>query len=60
MNDYREIVRHIAEFTRVMEDEPPESLIKLSSIYSSLRRILGNAYEEKDNEQEQTLPKGWN
>ena len=60
----REIIEHICEYLSVMADEPAESLISLKSIYNDIRRIIGNACEEKSQSQTYTqggtLPKGWN
>jgi len=47
----REIVHHIIEYLKVMESEPAESLIRLRSVYHDIRRILGDAYQE-ENQQE--------
>ena len=54
----REIIEHICEYIEVWRDEPPESLILLSTVYQGIRRIIGNACEEK--ESSEILPKGWN
>ncbi len=41
MNTDKEIVYHLREYVDVMEHEP-ESWIKLSEVYHSLKRILGD------------------
>lgn len=46
----REIIHHICEYIRVMEDEPEEALIRLRSVYQDIRRILGDAYKETEQE----------
>jgi len=42
MEYYREIVKHIREYVKVMEDEPAEQLILQRRVYNDLRRMLGD------------------
>jgi len=44
----REIIEHISEYLRVMEDEPADALIKLKTVYHDIRRILDEDYIYKN------------